>query len=41
MRTCDEKVLKHLLEGGLTREQTVNEIARRLRELLVQEWLSC
>lgn len=40
MRTCDKNVIKRLLARGVTREQTVKEIARRLRELLVQEWLS-
>ena len=40
LKTCDENVIKHLLETGVTNEQTVKEIASRLRKLVVQEWLS-
>lgn len=40
MEKCDEHVIKHLLERGITSETTVKEIARLLRKLVVQEWLS-
>lgn len=39
MTKCNENIIKHLEEKGITNQMSVEEIARRLRELVVQEWL--
>ena len=40
MTTCDEKVEEQFNKLGIKNQQSITEIARRLRQLIVQEWLS-
>ena len=40
MRTCGSEIIDHLFKKGITSNQSVIEIARQLRKLVVQEWLS-
>ena len=40
LTTCDEKVEEQFNKLGIKNQQSITEIARRLRQLVVQEWLS-
>ena len=40
LTTCDEKVEEQFNKLGIKNQQSITEIARRLRQLIVQEWLS-